>query len=48
MVAVAAFFLISSETNKDNAVSSAASQVGDAASSVGDAAQDAAGAVKDE
>jgi uncharacterized protein HemX len=46
VVAVAAFFLISSQTSKDNAVSTAAQQVGDAASDVGDAARDAAGSVK--
>jgi hypothetical protein len=46
VVAVAAFFLISSQTRKDDAVSSAASQVGQAASDVGDAAKDAADSVK--
>lgn len=42
LIAVGAYFLISRENNKDNAVSSAAQQVGDAAQDVGDAAQDAA------
>jgi type II secretory pathway pseudopilin PulG len=48
VVAIAAFFLISSQSRKDSAVESAASQVGQAASDVGDAAKDAAGAAKGE
>ena len=46
VIAVSAFFLVSGESRKDNAVEGAATQVGQAASDVGDAAKDAADSVK--
>ncbi|MBT2187060.1 hypothetical protein [Sphingobium nicotianae] len=42
LIAVGAYFLISKETNKNDAISHAAQQVGDAAQQAGDAAQEAA------
>ncbi|MBU0554643.1 MAG: hypothetical protein KKD64_00860 [Alphaproteobacteria bacterium] len=44
ILAVGGYFLLQSQDNKNDAVSTAASQVGDAAQDVGDAAQSATGA----
>ncbi len=41
IIAATAYFLVSKSEHKDDAISSAAKQVGDAAQDVGDAAKDA-------
>lgn len=42
LIAVGGYFLISKESSKDSAISTAAEQVGDAAQQAGDAAEEAA------
>jgi uncharacterized protein (UPF0333 family) len=42
LIAVGAYFFISNESGKNDAISTAAQQVGDAAEQAGDAAQEAA------
>jgi uncharacterized protein (UPF0333 family) len=41
LIAIGAYFLLNRESAKDNAIATAAGQVGDAAQDVGDAAQQA-------
>lgn len=46
LIAIGVFAVVQNQSSKDNAISTAAHQVGDAAEKAGDAAKDAAGSSK--